>query len=1707
MTQMFTDGLSIVSVSICVICGLNFVTPVTGSSPQPRPHRYLIQLDDPPLAQYRGGIAGLAATAVDASHPLDSPQPEAHLAVDTPAARAYLAFLDARQDRLIQSIRQIAPRTRIDWHYRYAFNGLAATLTPAEATEVMHIGGVKAVQAEEYLTPDLDASVPLVGAPAAWAKLGAGGGDLAGRGVRLAIIDSGTDIDHPFLRDDGMPPPPAGFPAATLHLRGTVLNYPDPKAYTSRKVIAARVYPAPEMVEGLSQAAMLAKFTPFSREHGLIVSGIAAGRPTTALLPTAWGESDTFHLSGVAPGAWLLNYKFDFATTAEYAQGVNLGATPELIAMLEQMVLDKVDVVNLSEGHATFLIDHPSTHPLAQAFDAAADAGIVAVVSAGNAGGNGATSLSGAFKYSDMVLAVGNTTSDGSIDVAMSLEAPGGPPAPSEPSEPPEPVWALPRASLPISRTIAARVWLAPEVGCAADPAVAGKIAVLVAPVLFAPAGTCDEAAMAADLAQTGALAVVYAYDDRATGAPEAPEIPVPSVAVVGQQAIRLLTWLGTHAMDGRAVLAPGVKRGRHGTPDILVPSSSRGPGLDGTLKPDLSAPGTDIWSSSEIANSGGITRTFAPFSGTSLAAPHVAGGAALVRSAHPDWTSAQVRSALISTAFQGVAIHEPRMGGGDAGLNLPDPPRRNYSRAADWSEGGAGRLDLTMAISPGLTLDPAKVSFGILERGATRSLTVTVKSVAKSARQKWRISVIALGGGGQPQVAPVEFTLSPDETTQFAVEMDTGSLTQGKQWGYFRIECLSTVEPGQPTVLTLPYYAEVTQPEARKDVLLVNWSYGDSYDYQSYYISALHSLGLTYDVWWIDGSPSAMAQGAVRAHPPLRTLARYDMVILNTNDSTWALEDPATGFQGAYQYQNYLVQGGNLLLAGQGVQDWWTVRTQDGAEVPSNQTWGCDMCLARYFAGFQFGLTSTLQGRYPNWDDMEVLLRPHVRAPADSPFHYALDISTGSQAKDGAEGNQYGFASGGTLGAFDPAHDHPYTEGVFDRVRPWAQPLWAFEDRAVGTYVAGRQHPEARIRWNAMFWGFGLEGVGSRGGNGRDSTAIATASRDRLLGDTFNFMAHNLWASLKVVSRKQGAVRIGLRLPASADVPLIKRAAVSWVPGPGSLTIDYDPPVPADRAVTDRSLALGPGRYHVQVVAYPVAKAAPLYVEGELQVAVSTVYLPDLRGPVGSGSVQNSVAIFAAQPAAGSKTESQIFLPVVLKDARLAEYAPIPGSTPSATRTPTATATPATAAPPPPGGTQPVTRTFLVNVQDGDTSVVLPDPGIEPERDQLQVVGSDIRAVTRVRGSSLLPAGQWVMSEPELRQLSALLVLAEAKLPIELGTHQRSEVLLDSEFKVRKGDNAILLKQIRPFLARPISTASFSPTLRVQVPADIQLCGTWREGYGVAREWMEQASFGLRAGEVVVPVPLVPTTTDVLTHTLFGALRYGPGLPAAQPAADGEVRVTPPGAPGAGYRVELVRLYRPGAPNGQAPDPRVVEVDLTLADVGAGEFDLRRLDETALTGRWQVTGQVRAGTFPTSPVASRLQLAPCGLALLPRYRITVTLEAGQQVVLDQRRERDDGVSGLAALVGADLQLAAGRRQVTDLGQLVYGADRHHWNEQFWVLSDPPLGDAYGLEVRQHYAGAGQESWTAGVLDAGHQESRALRVVGVQRGRQLIEGE
>ncbi len=243
------------------------------------------------------------------------------------------------------------------------------------------------------------------------------------------------------------------------------------------------------------------------------------------------------------------------------------------------------------------------------------------------------------------------------------------------------------------------------------------------------------------------------------------------------------------------------------GLPDTVASFSSRGPrGYDSKLKPEITAPGVAIFAALMGSTNQGVS-----FDGTSMASPHVAGTAALVRQAHPDWTVEEVKAAIMGTAVD---------------LNPTDADGyRNVPRT------GAGRVDAYNSVfTDGLAIgDPELVSlsYGVIEVGSSSSSYIVpdakqIRLENKSGVSKtYNVSVefsdtvnmvgATFGVPAQVTVAanstiavPVSLTLDP---TQLPLNFDAN---QEEYYGFITFTSTpGPIAPGAPPVqrLRVPFY------------------------------------------------------------------------------------------------------------------------------------------------------------------------------------------------------------------------------------------------------------------------------------------------------------------------------------------------------------------------------------------------------------------------------------------------------------------------------------------------------------------------------------------------------------------------------------------------------------------------------------------------------------------------------------------------------------------------------------------------------------------------------------------------------------------------------------------------------------------------------------------------------------------------------------
>ncbi len=600
--------------------------------------------------------------------------------------------------------------------------------------------------------PMLDAAPTLVSAPAAWQKVG--GVDRAGAGLRIAILDSGINLDHPMFQD-GTLSAPAGFPRPTEFA-----------AFTNDKVIVARDY-------ALTRYGLRPESNPVPRDlagHGSRVAAAAAGNRVLSPAGPA---------NGIAPKAFLGNYRV-FGDPQ-----VNPTTTSAaVIAAVNDAVADGMDVVNLSLGGPAV---NPAFDPEQQVIANAVALGVVAVVAAGNNGARGPGSITSP-GTSPAVITVGATSHVRTLLNALRIQSD------SQPLPPPlDTIEFLPGNGAPLAQRLGplplvSITELDPS-GEACQSLPAGSLS---GQVPLVRRGTCLFADKAQNVLGSADATAMVLYNNvpgppvRADFGSPSPTRPAGMITLQeGEQLLQLLE----QGQSLEVILEPLLAVPRK--PDILADFSGRGPNLDGSIKPDLVAPGVEILSAGNSGDSYVLSSQ-----GTSFATPLVAGTAALLLQLNPGWSPAQVKSALVNSATLATLD----------GLN-----------PASVLQAGAGRLELSAATAATLSLNPVSLSFGnlllvggvlppqALQISNTSADDVQLELDYTTAHTDLRIQL------------PDSLTLAPGESIQIQAQpVLTGSPAPGTFEGFV------LVQPGSGPTLKVPFWGALL-PAASGNVLQVS--------------------------------------------------------------------------------------------------------------------------------------------------------------------------------------------------------------------------------------------------------------------------------------------------------------------------------------------------------------------------------------------------------------------------------------------------------------------------------------------------------------------------------------------------------------------------------------------------------------------------------------------------------------------------------------------------------------------------------------------------------------------------------------------------------------------------------------------------------------------------------------------------------------------
>ena len=564
--------------------------------------------------------------------------------------------------------------------YSKVWNGVAVKAEDKDLDKILQAKNVKAVfpvlaskppkepAQKEDGKPNLNVSGELTGVTEARNKLG-----LTGKGVKIGIIDTGIDIDHPAFGGSGVPGS-AAFPTSKV-VAG--YDFVGDKFNNDSSSGTYNPNPKPDPVPNDCD------------NHGTHVASIAAGNDAAK------------KFKGVAPDAKLGAYRV-FGCDGYTRDDV-------ILAAMERATKDGMDVVNMSLGGN--FVSWPN-YPTSAAADAMADSGIVVAASAGNSRAKGIFA-NGDPSVAHKAISVGSVDNthtrsfafkgpDGKLVAYNALK--GSPEAPA--------AGKLELAAYPDGKKTG-------SVDLPGTP-FKGK-AVLVS------RGSTEfhEKALAAQ--NDGAAAVIIYNNEEGALMAEAtgePAIRIPTVGITQAEGAKLEAAAAAGSASIEWTREEVVSADSNG--GALSDSSSFGLAADLTVKPDVLAPGGNIYAAIPIKKQG--ERGYASYSGTSMASPHAAGAAALLLQSNTALNPGDVRTVLQNTGksvtFAALESHgfdrtakEPIHRQGAGLINVPAAVAQAHSHAKIASDAVPS------------TVTPSKISLGDTDSNDPTELTIANRS------------------------------------------------------------------------------------------------------------------------------------------------------------------------------------------------------------------------------------------------------------------------------------------------------------------------------------------------------------------------------------------------------------------------------------------------------------------------------------------------------------------------------------------------------------------------------------------------------------------------------------------------------------------------------------------------------------------------------------------------------------------------------------------------------------------------------------------------------------------------------------------------------------------------------------------------------------------------------------------------------------------
>ncbi|KAA8528516.1 hypothetical protein F0562_035871 [Nyssa sinensis] len=547
------------------------------------------------------------------------------------------------------------------YSYSHAMHGFSARLTPSQLAELEKNPAHRATYQESFgklFTTRTTKFLGLKRSSGIWPTAS------YGKDVIIGIIDTGVWPESESFSDKGMSPVPERWKGECEN--GTAFSHSD----CNKKLIGARSFSKGFLAAGrkVSSKYDFDSARDFAG-HGTHTSSTAAGNHVPGASHFGYARGTA---RGVAPGAHIAMYKVLWATDTKEA------AATDVLAGMDQAIADGVDIMSLSLG---FTQTPYFKDVIAIASLSAIEKGIVVICAAGNDELPNTT-----YNGAPWIMTVGAGTIDRSFVATMNL---GNGLTVEGTSYFPESVY-ITNAPLyygkgNLSKAICNSSALDPQEAV-------GKI------VLCDYSTNVDTFEQMDEVQRAGAYAGIFLTG---TLSLDREDYSSPSLVLQTNSGTSVRKYV---TRDNNATVQSMrfviTKLNTKPAPQVAY-FSSRGPDpiSPGVLKPDILAPGMDVLAA--VVPNRPVTETdmynlvtdYALNSGTSMAAPHVAGVAALLKAVHHDWSPAAIRSAMMTTAS---TIDNTNTILKDQWTGLPATPL----------DFGAGHINPNKAMEPGLIYD-----------------------------------------------------------------------------------------------------------------------------------------------------------------------------------------------------------------------------------------------------------------------------------------------------------------------------------------------------------------------------------------------------------------------------------------------------------------------------------------------------------------------------------------------------------------------------------------------------------------------------------------------------------------------------------------------------------------------------------------------------------------------------------------------------------------------------------------------------------------------------------------------------------------------------------------------------------------------------------------------------------------------------------------